>query len=52
VRSFLNIGLCPKCFGTKKLKTIQKVARMSGKSLLATNTSVKCDKCDGKGVIL
>jgi RecJ-like exonuclease len=47
----MNIRLCPKCFGNKKLKAMQRIARMSGKSLQTADTFVKCDKCDGKGVV-
>ena len=44
-------NLCPRCLGSGKLKAMQSAMTYGGKSARATDTTVKCNLCNGKGFI-
>lgn len=41
--------LCPLCFGSGKLRAMQRVALFGGGSIRGKDTTVKCTHCDGTG---
>ena len=41
--------LCPYCYGTGKLKAMQRAMTFNGKSVRVQDTTVKCNQCDGTG---
>lgn len=46
-----DVKLCPYCFGTGKLKAMQREAVFGGGSIRGKDTQVKCSYCNGDGVI-
>lgn len=45
------LDLCPRCFGTGKLKAMQSAMTRFGESVRAADTTVKCNLCNGKGFL-
>lgn len=43
--------LCPCCWGTGKLKAMQRAMTYNGESVRTADTTVKCTHCNGKGFI-
>ncbi len=41
--------LCPYCFGSGKLKAMQRAMTFGGGSIRVNDTSVKCNHCEGTG---
>ncbi|WP_297993994.1 hypothetical protein [uncultured Clostridium sp.] len=43
--------ICPCCLGSGKLKAMQSITTFNCGSIRWQDTSVKCERCNGKGLI-
>lgn len=43
--------MCPYCYGSGKLKAMQRAMTYDGGSVRAKDTLVKCSNCKGTGVL-
>ncbi|MBO0961466.1 hypothetical protein J1P26_17305 [Neobacillus sp. MM2021_6] len=48
--NFTPSNLCPYCFGTGKLKAMQRAMTLNGISIRIDDTEVKCNHCKGSGL--
>lgn len=42
---------CPYCYGSGKLKAMQSVVTFNGVSIRGKDVTVKCEYCNGSGLI-
>ena len=45
------IDICPRCFGSGKLKVMQSAMTHEGIAVRVADTTVKCDLCKGNGFL-
>lgn len=46
-----KVSICPYCIGTGELKVMQSMATYNGTSIRGKDTTVKCEHCNGVGLI-
>lgn len=46
-----GFSICPYCLGTGKLKAMQSLATFNGVSIRGKDTTVKCEYCNGIGIV-